>query len=65
MASPLEWRVTHIKGHQGQWVVVQDLTDLERLNIAMDAKAKKHLPYAYSQPRHYGMMKRKLHIMCP
>ncbi len=55
MASPLEWRVTHIMGHQDQWVAVQDLKDLERFNIAMDAKAKNHLPYAYSQPRHYAI----------
>jgi hypothetical protein len=54
-SSLIEWRTNHIKGHQDQRVPLQELTDLEKLNIAMDLQAKNHFPYAYSQPRHYAI----------
>jgi len=55
ISSPIQWEFTHIKGHQDQRIALQDLSDLELLNVAMDNNAKAHLPHARSQPRHYAI----------
>jgi len=55
LVSPLTWDITHIKAHQDEKVAAQDLSEMEQLNVAMDAAAKEHLPQAYAQPRHYAV----------
>jgi hypothetical protein len=53
LESPLTRDITHIKAHQDEKVAVQDLSEMEKLNVAMDAAAKVHIPQAYAQLRHY------------
>lgn len=51
-ARPIQWTYSHIKGHQNDTTLFQDLTRPSQLNVIVDQMAKQFLAQAIHLPRH-------------